>query len=87
MALQPSSQSDSLARTGDHRPADPASRLLSSSALLEIFGLERNIADRALWVCWTERAREREKEKEKEKERCLDVWRDLRCDYTGLMTC
>lgn len=30
MALQPSSQSDSLARTGDHKPADPASVVCSS---------------------------------------------------------
>lgn len=37
MALQPRSQSDSLARAGDHRPADPASRLLSSSVLMETF--------------------------------------------------
>lgn len=38
MALQPSSQSDSLARTGDHRTADPALWLPSSPALLETFG-------------------------------------------------
>lgn len=50
MALQPRSQSDSLARAGDHRPADPASLLLSSSVLLETFGRKKNVSDRALRV-------------------------------------
>lgn len=53
MALQPSSQSDSLAQAGDHRPADPASRLLSSSVLEESFGCEGAAADWAAWVGWT----------------------------------
>lgn len=42
-----------------------------SSALLEIFGRDLNIASWALWI-WTER------------ERRLDVWCNLRCDYVEL---